>query len=197
MTVNFSSSLIIFAELACPEEKQVIVQTSLSSFTVARRIDAMSNHLEDALAENISKFSNYSLAAISDTAQLIVLIRGVTNDFKIKEEFLDLESMKSTTTGEDLSQEVLKMTERFQLGPKNLTGLTTDGAPAMVEKHKRFCKKFLEVFGSQNIVLKPLLYPPENLSYKVLDGIDITKEVVQCVNYILCRGINHRQLKFF
>ena len=96
----------------------------MSRFIVARRIDAMSNHLEDALAENISKFSNYSLALdettdISDTAPLAVFIRGVTNDFEIKEEFLDLASIKSTRTGEDLSQEVLKMTERFRLHPKN------------------------------------------------------------------------------
>ena len=150
--------LIIFSEPACPEKKQLIEQTSLSRFTVARRIDAMPNHLEDALAENIRKFSNYSLALdestdISDTAQLAVFIRGVTNDFEIKEEFLDLASMKSTTTGEDLSQEVLKMTERFRLDPKKQSGLTTDGAPAMVGKRKGFCKKLLEAFRSQNIVL--------------------------------------------
>ena len=171
--------LIIFAERTCPE-KELIEQTSLSRFTVARRIDAMSNHLEDALAENISKFSNYSLALdkstdISDTAQLAVFICGVTNDFEIKEEFLDLATMKLTTTGEDLSQEVLKMTERFRFDPKKLSGLTTDGAPAIVGKHKGFCKKFLEAFGSQNIALNYCIIHQKNLCNKALDGIDIMK----------------------
>ena len=138
----------------------------MSRFIVTRRIDAMSNHLEDALAENISKFSNYSLALdettdISDTALLAVFIRGVTNDFEIKEEFLDLASIKSTRTGEDLSQEVLNMTERFRLHPKKLSGLTMDGAPAMVGKHKGFCKK---IFGSIWITkhcFETLHYSPE------------------------------------
>ena len=73
---------------------------------------------------------------ITDTAQLVVFIRGVTDEFQIKEKFLDLANMMSTTTGEDLTLEILKMTKKFQLDPKKLSGLTTDGAPAMVGKHK-------------------------------------------------------------
>ena len=114
---------MIFAEWACPEKKYLIEQTSLSRFTVGRRTDDLSSHLEDILVENASKFLYYSLAVdkstdITDTAQLVVFIRGVTDEFQIKEEFLDLASMKSTTTGEDLTQEVLKMTKKYQLDPK-------------------------------------------------------------------------------
>ena len=139
-------------------KKYLIEQTSLSRFTVGRRTDALSSHLEDILAENASKFSYYGLALdestdITNTAQLIVSIRGLTDEFQIKKEFLDLASMKSTTTGEDLTQEVLKMTNKFQLDPKKLTGLTTDGASAMVGKHKGFCKTFLKAFGAQKVVL--------------------------------------------
>jgi len=32
-----------------------------------------------------------------------------------------------------------------------MPGLTTDGAPAMVGKHNRFIKKFLEAFEAQSV----------------------------------------------
>ena len=123
--------LMIFAERARPEKKYLIEQIGLSRFTVRHRTDALSSHLEDILAENASKFSYYSLAVdestdIIDTAQLVVFIHGVTDEFQIKEEFLDLASMKSTTTGENLTLEVLKMTKKYQLDPKKLSGLTKD-----------------------------------------------------------------------
>ena len=56
---------------------------------------------------------------INDAAQLVVFIPRVTDDFEIKEEFLDLDSVKSTTTEVDLTQEFLKMSKKFQLNPKN------------------------------------------------------------------------------
>ena len=83
------------------------------------------------------------------------------------------------------------------MNPKKLSGLTTDGAPAMVKKHKGFCKTFLEAFGAQKVVLNHCIIHHENLCNKVLDGIDIMKEVVHCVNYIRSRGLNHRQFKVF
>ena len=78
----------------------------------------LSSHLEDALAERIRKFSHYSLVIdenvdISDTAQLVVFVHGVTDDFEVDEELLDMASMKSTTTGENIAQEVLKIVQIF------------------------------------------------------------------------------------
>jgi len=70
------------------------------------------------LAERIRKFSHYSLVIdenvdISDTAQLVVFVHGVTDDFEVDEELLDMASMKSTTAGENIAQEVLKIVQIF------------------------------------------------------------------------------------
>ena len=105
----------------------------------------MSSYLEDALVQNINKFSYFSLALdesmdINDTAQLVVFIGEVTDHFEIKKELLNLVRMKSTTTGEHITEEVLKISEKCHLDPKNLSGLTTDGAPAKVGRHKGLCK---------------------------------------------------------
>ena len=67
----------------------------------------------------------------------------------------------------------------------------------MVGKHKGFCKTFLEAFGAQKVVLNYCIIHQENLCNKVLDGIDIMKEVIHCVNYIRSPGLNHRQFKVF
>ena len=92
--------------------------------------------------------------------------------------------MKSTTTEEDITKEVLKVSEKFRLDPKKLSGLTTDGAPAMVGKQKECCENFLETFGSQEAALNHCIIHQENLCSKVLDNIDIMKEVVPCIIYI-------------
>jgi len=77
------------------------------------------------LADKISKFSHYSLAMdenvdISDSAQLVVFVRGVTEDFKMDEELSDMADMKSTTIGESIAQEVLKIVEKFRVDPKKI-----------------------------------------------------------------------------
>ena len=79
-------------------------QISLSRFTVARRIDDLSENIEVSLKDRISKCSVFSIVLdestdLSDIAQLVVFIRGATDNFEVTEEFLDMASMQSTTTG--------------------------------------------------------------------------------------------------
>ena len=59
---------------------------------------------------------------------------------------------------EDITKEVLKVSKKIRLDPKKISGWTTDGAPAMIGKHKGFCKNFLETFGSQEAALNHRLY---------------------------------------
>ncbi|KAI6647163.1 General transcription factor II-I repeat domain-containing protein 2-like [Oopsacas minuta] len=69
---------------------------------------------------------------VSDTAQLAIFVRGVSQNFDVTEEFASLVSMKDTTTGADLLEAVHRVLRDYNLSLANLTGLTTDGAPAMV-----------------------------------------------------------------
>ncbi|XP_050334250.1 uncharacterized protein LOC126761867 [Bactrocera neohumeralis] len=75
---------------------------------------------------------------MSDTAQLAVFVRGVSEDYTVIEELLDLRSMKDTTTGQDIYEEVKSCIEKYELQTENLCGLTTDGAPAMTGKRNGF-----------------------------------------------------------
>jgi len=73
---------------------------------------------------------------ISNTAQLRIFIRGVTSDFKRHEDLLSLEPMHGTTCGEDLFEKLLLAMRKFNLPFEKLSGLTTDGPPAMVGSRK-------------------------------------------------------------
>ena len=79
-------------------------QTNLSRFTVLRRINDLSDNIKEILKERLKSCEDFSLALnvstdINDTAQLAIFIRDITADFDIVEEFLDMASLSSTTTG--------------------------------------------------------------------------------------------------
>ena len=54
---------------------------------------------------------------------------------KVTEEFLDVVSLKNTTTDRDIKDDVIKCMEDYQLNLKNLIGIATDGAPSMIRKN--------------------------------------------------------------
>ena len=115
---------------------------------MARRIDDLSENIEVSLKDRISKCFAFSIALdestdLSDTAQLVVFIRGVTENFQVTEEFLVMASMQSTTTGQNICEEVTKMMNKFEIDSSKLLGITTDGAPSMVGK-QWICQK---IFG--------------------------------------------------
>ena len=194
--------LTIFTEYACPEKKHLVDQTSLSRFTVSRRTNDLSDNIKETLKEKLKSCEAISLALdestdISDTAQLVIFIRAVTAAFDIVEEFLDMASLSSTTTGQDICEQVLKVVEKFELNPAKLCGVTTDGAPSMTGRINGFTKKFLNAVGEQDVVVSHCIIHQENLCTKVLDFAEVMRNVVQCVNYIRAQGLNHRQFKAF
>ena len=87
------------------------------------------------------KFVNFSVCLdettdTKNTMQLAIFFQGVTSDFQIDENLLSLESMHETTCGEDLLQKLLQALGKFNLLLDKLCGVATDGASAMVRKHK-------------------------------------------------------------
>nr|XP_039250069.1 general transcription factor II-I repeat domain-containing protein 2-like [Styela clava] len=140
--------LTIFTEYACREKKHLEEQTSLSRFTVSCRTNDLSDNIKETLKERLKSCEAFSLALdegtdISDTAQLVIFIRAVTAGFDIVEEFLDMASLYSTTTGQDICEQALKVLKTFELNTAKLCGVTTDGAPSMTGRTNGFTKKFL------------------------------------------------------
>ena len=73
-------------------------------------------------------------AQITDTAQLLIFIRGINENFVITEELLGLESMKSTTTGQDLFECAVNCVEKSGLSWNRIASITTVGPELLLEK---------------------------------------------------------------
>lgn len=104
----------------CPESKNKFEKVSLSRRTVTRRVELIDEDLASKLSKKAESFTLYFLALdesndIKDTAQLLIFIRGINDNFEITEEFLAMESLKETRREEDSYGSVLGVIERHKL----------------------------------------------------------------------------------
>lgn len=95
------------ASLMCPSQKRAFSQISLSRNTVTRRIEDMSRDIKEQFKTKTTGFSAFSLACnestdISDLAQLLIFIRGVSDTMEISQELAAIETLRGTTKSEDL-----------------------------------------------------------------------------------------------
>ena len=88
-------------------------------------------------------------------------------------------SVKGTITGQHIADKVKKVFEKFEIDPKKLCGITTDGAAAMTGKIKGFTKLFMDELGlkKSDIVLNHCIIHQKNLFSKVLGFRDIMKKL--------------------
>ena len=134
----------------CPNKVNLVKETFLSHQTIGRRIDDMGDNIEGTLKDKLSACVRYSLALDestdqSDTAQLVIFIRGIDENFNIIDEMLDLCHIKSTTTGKGIYECVNLSLDKFNIDRKNIYSITTDGASALTGKHNGYITLFKAV----------------------------------------------------
>ena len=145
------------ASLICPEKREAFENVSLSRRTVTRRIEDIAGNLELQLQRKVANFDFFSLALdescdVSDTAQLLVFVRGITN-FKITEELVAMRSIKGTTTGSDLFTEENACMDSLRLKWDRLISVTTDGCPNLTGKNVGLLKRMQDkVLKSMQII---------------------------------------------
>ena len=67
----------------------------------------ITENMEQQLKDRVKDFTYFSMALdessdARNTAQLFIILRGITPDFEITEELASVQSLKSTTTGKCL-----------------------------------------------------------------------------------------------
>ncbi|CAB3240764.1 unnamed protein product [Arctia plantaginis] len=127
----------IAAKKMCPEATKKFEKMQLNRMTIQRRIMFLSGNIAEQLNEKTKIIEFFSLALdectdISSTAQLLIFIRGVTQDFEVLEELLGMCSLKGQTRGVDILNVLLDESSKTNLDLSKLSGVATDGAPSMI-----------------------------------------------------------------
>ena len=185
----------------CPNKVSLVKETCLSHQTIGRRIDDLGDNIEGTLKDKLSACVFYSLALDestdqSDTAQLVIFIRGIDEKFNIIEEMLDLCHIKGTTTGKDICEFVKLSFDKFNIDRKNIYSITTDGAPALTGKDNGFITLFKESVNHEILSYHCLIHQQQLFPQK-LNMKHLITDLVKAVNFIRSQGLNHCEFKAF
>ncbi|GFQ66639.1 general transcription factor II-I repeat domain-containing protein 2 [Trichonephila clavata] len=193
--------IIAVAEEMCPEKVNLLKTVSMSANTVARRVENIAENISSQLFDKNGHVEWFSLALdestdVSDTAQVLIYIRGVDKSYEVHEELLDMYSIHGTTTGRDIFKGVEMAINQKNLRWKNLKCITTDGGKNMSGKDKgvvSFVSKAVEIDGGSKPLVLHCIIHQQSLCGKCLDMSEVLKPVISTVNFIRSFGLNHRQ----
>ncbi|XP_073346963.1 general transcription factor II-I repeat domain-containing protein 2-like [Pagrus major] len=192
----------VAADTVCPNQTRAFSHISLSRNTVTRRVEHMAEDIRDQIVQRAGRFAAFSIACdestdISDSAQLLIFLRGVNEDFEVCQELAGLETLKGTTKGTDVFMAVQRVMDRNSLKWENLSGITTDGAPAMVGKRvglTTLVSDKVREFGGSVLKYHCILHQ-EQLCAKSIGLKNVMQDVVAIVNNIRSKALSHRQFK--
>ena len=138
---------------------------------------------------------------IQGTAQLLIYLRGIDENFETTEELLSMESLKDTVTGKDLYSSVINSLIRSGLSLDKLASITTDGAPSLTGKHSGLGKlmndKIKEDFPLHNALSFHSIIHQESICKSSLKLKHVMDPVVHAVNSIRACGLKQRQFRSF
>ncbi|KAK0135368.1 General transcription factor II-I repeat domain-containing protein 2B [Merluccius polli] len=179
------------ADIVCPEQKTKFRDYDLKE-QLGKRVEGLgSGAFSIALDESTD---------ISKTAQLLIFIRTVTENFGIGEELLSMESMKDTTKGVDICDAVCRSLDAYNVNLASMVGVTTDGAPAMVGSRAGAVSLLSEKVvnnGGEKLVRYHCIIHQEALAAQMLKMKHVMDIVVKTVNFLKSRGLIHCQFKAF
>ncbi|XP_043925878.1 zinc finger BED domain-containing protein 5-like [Protopterus annectens] len=187
------------------EAEKVIARIPSSNNTVARRIEMMSDDINDSVCNQLKICKRFSCQLdestdISGKAQLMAFVR-YPNQQSVIEQFLFCRELIQTC-GEDIFKCICAFFEQHGLLWQWCTSICTDGAPAMTGCVHGFLS--LAKATNPNITTTHCFIHREALVRKTLpsDLYTILREVVQIFNYIkshtaksqlfseLCKGMS-------
>ncbi|GFS86364.1 general transcription factor II-I repeat domain-containing protein 2 [Nephila pilipes] len=135
--------MMSMGKILCPEKIKEFKSVSLSRKTVTTQINVIATNLSTQFRQRIENFKYFSVTMDestdrSDTAQLLIFIRGVDDEFDITEELACLQSIKGKTTGQIIYNEFSEGLQNLNAPISRLCNITTDGVPNMVGKNAGF-----------------------------------------------------------
>ena len=173
----------------------------LSNNTMTRRVEDLAEDVQEQVAFHASNCKFFSLAMdestdLSDTAQVTIFVRAVSDNFDVIEELLGLESLEGTTKGSDLFSALKTCVQKSNLDWAKLDSICSDGCPSMTGKHCG-CLALLERFLERQLFQYHCIIYQEALCGKSLQLKHVMDSVTKCVNKIRARALNRREFRQF
>ncbi|XP_027630207.1 general transcription factor II-I repeat domain-containing protein 2B isoform X2 [Tupaia chinensis] len=190
------------SETVSPEQKQVFANTSPADPATVQPVEDVAGNLWQKLREKIKSFVAYSIAIdeitdINNTTQLAIFVRGVDENFDVSEELLDTVPMTGTKSGNEIFLRVEKSLKKFNIDWSKLVSVASTGSPAMVDAHNGLVTKLKAKVAMvcQGPALKSIccIIHPESLCAQKLKMDHVMNVVVNSVNWICSRGLNHSE----
>jgi len=182
------------------EIKKAILDLQLSRNTVMRRIEKSSQNVTEQLKIDIDRCVTFSLQIdestdVSDTAQLIVFIRMLLNDFTSKEELLCMISLKERTRGLDIFNSFKERVTLMKLPLFKLVSITTDGAAAMTGRNNGFITFCRQDDDFPDFLSYHCIIHQQVLASKRLNTKDVMDTTFKIVNSIRGKPLQRRLFK--
>ncbi|XP_057385525.1 general transcription factor II-I repeat domain-containing protein 2 isoform X2 [Balaenoptera acutorostrata] len=190
------------SDIMCPEQKRVFANVSPRENPAVQPIEDVAGNLWEKLREKIRSFVAYSIAIdeitdINNTTQLAIFIRGVDENFDVSEELLDTVPMTGTKSGNEIFLRVEKSLKKFNIDWSKLVSVASTGTPAMVDANDGLVTKLKSkvAMACKGSDLKSVccIIHPESLCAQKLKMDHIMSVVVNAVNWICSRGLNHSE----
>ncbi|XP_045675531.1 general transcription factor II-I repeat domain-containing protein 2B isoform X2 [Phyllostomus hastatus] len=190
------------SEILCPEQKQVFANVSPNENAAVQPVEDVTGNLWEKLREKIKSFVAYSIAIdeitdINNTTQLAIFIRGVDENFDVSEELLDTVPMTGTKSGNEIFLRVEKSLKKFNIDWSKLVSVASTGTPAMVDANNglvtKLKSKVAMVCKGSDLKSICCIIHPESLCAQKLKMDHVMNVVVNSVNWICSRGLNHSE----
>ena len=175
-----------------------VKQIPLSARSATRRIDALSNAVQGAVISDLNQAKYFSLAVDestdnTDVAQMCVFVRYFDGK-EFKEDLLALIPLEGQTTADIIFTKLSERFERLSLSFEKVNLLVTDGAPAMVGKHRGLVSRLKEV-APQMQGLHCLIHQSVLCARLSGELKGIMDKVMRIINFI--RGTSSTQHRLF
>ncbi|KAI7790228.1 hypothetical protein IRJ41_001037 [Triplophysa rosa] len=202
----FKEAMMITANTVLKDEKNgtdlisTLSDVQLGASTMARRVSDMSGNLADQLDRDLSECSWFSIQCdesvdSSSTAQLLVFIWMVFEDFSTREELLTLLPLKTTMRGVDIYNTVKEFFVQKKVPLEKLVAVTTDGAPAMIGRHTGFIAHCKSDPDFSKFLHYHCIIHQQALCAKVIGFGHVMTPVVKIINDIRSKAKQHRIFK--
>uniref|UniRef100_A0A3B3HZV5 Uncharacterized protein n=1 Tax=Oryzias latipes TaxID=8090 RepID=A0A3B3HZV5_ORYLA len=187
-------------EKYAPDVISTLSDVQLGASTIARRVTSLSENLTEKLDRDLAACRWFSVQCdesvdSASTAQLMIFIRMVFEDFSTKEELLTLLPLKTTTRGVDIYTTVKNFFVEKKVPVQKLVSVTTDGAPAMTGRHVGFIAQCKNDPDFPKFLHYHCIIHQQAICAKVTGFDHVMTPVVKIINSIRSKAKQHRMFK--